>query len=115
MHLLLALVAVGTVTGPLLLQGAKPLWEEGARSIEQIVKACPTTRIYAASGWALGPAAKTKAARREDPVFRRAYQVLARTPRLYSALPRTEPGRGRSSRSMPGARLVRAHTEFCRG
>ena len=79
LHLLLALVAVGTVAAPLLLQGAKPLWEEGARSIAQIVKACPTTRIYAASGWALGPAANTKAARREDPVFKRAYQALART------------------------------------
>jgi hypothetical protein len=79
LHLLLALVAVATGAGPLLLQGGKPLWEEGARSIEQIVKACPTTRIYAASGWALGPAADTKAARREDPVFQRAYQALART------------------------------------
>jgi hypothetical protein len=79
LHLLLALVAVAMGAGPLLLQGAKPLWEEGARSIEQIVEACPTTRIYAASGWALGPAANTKAARREDPVFQRAYQALART------------------------------------
>jgi hypothetical protein len=79
LHLLLALVAVGMAAGPLLLQGAKPQWEEGARAIGQIVKACPTTRIYAASGWALGPAAHTKAARREDPVFRRAYQTLARS------------------------------------
>ena len=79
LHLLLALVAVAMVASPLLLQGAKPLWEEGARSIEHVVKDCPTTRIYAASGWALGPAAHTKAARREDPVFQRAYQALART------------------------------------
>lgn len=78
LDMLLALAAVGMGAGALLVQGAKPLWEEGARTIEQIVKACPTTRIYAASGWALGPAAGTKAARREDPVFQPAYQALGR-------------------------------------
>ena len=38
---------------------------------------CPTTRVFAASGWALGPAAETRTAHREDPVFARAYRVLA--------------------------------------
>jgi hypothetical protein len=33
--------------------------------------------VYAASGWALGPAAETRTARREDPVFERAYRSLA--------------------------------------
>lgn len=77
LRLLLALAAVVVVAQPLLMRGAKPLWDEGARTIAQIVRACPTTRIYAASGWALGPAAETFAARREDPVFQRAYQALA--------------------------------------
>jgi len=41
------------------------------------VAACPTTRVFAASGGALGPAAETRAALREDPVFARAYRLLA--------------------------------------
>lgn len=77
LHFLLALCAAALVTGQFLLHGAKPQWEEGARSIAQIVETCPTTRIYAASGWALGPAAMTRTALREDPVFRRAYEELA--------------------------------------
>jgi hypothetical protein len=77
LHVLLALWAAAMVSAQFLLHGAKPQWEEGARSVAQIVEACPTTRIYAASGWALGPAAETRAARREDPVFRRAYEELA--------------------------------------
>jgi len=73
LRLLLALVAVGVMAEPLLMRGAKPLWDEGARTIAKIVKACPSTQVYAGSGWALGPAAETFAARREDPVFQRAY------------------------------------------
>lgn len=74
---LLALVAVGTVAMPLALRGIKPQWDEGARSISEIVTKCATTKVYAASGWALGPAADTRAARREDQVFKRAYETLA--------------------------------------
>lgn len=74
---LLALVAVVTVAMPLALRGIKPQWDEGARSISEIVTKCATTKIYAASGWALGPAAETRAARREDQVFKRAYETLA--------------------------------------
>ncbi|MDP2330516.1 MAG: hypothetical protein Q8M19_07465 [Reyranella sp.] len=77
LRILLALWAAAVVSTQFLLHGAKPQWEEGARSVAQIVEACPTTRIYAASGWALGPAAETRAALREDPVFRRAYEELA--------------------------------------
>jgi len=74
---LLALVSVAVVAGPLITHGAKPQWQEGARTIARIVGDCPTTRVYAASGWAIGPAAKTRTARREDPVFERAYRLLA--------------------------------------
>jgi hypothetical protein len=75
---LLALGAVAVVAGPMMLNGAKPLWEESARTIARIVADCPTTEVYAASGWAIGPAAATRTARREDPVFQRAYEMLAR-------------------------------------
>jgi len=74
---LLTLVAVAGAARPLIETGIKPLWRENARTIAAIVAACPDTRVYAASGWALGPAAETRMARREDPVFERAYRSLA--------------------------------------
>ena len=74
---LLALVSVVVAASPLVASGIKPRWNEAARTIAQISASCPTTRVYAASGWALGPAADTRAARREDPVFERAYKSLA--------------------------------------
>ncbi|HZY50614.1 MAG TPA: hypothetical protein VFE64_12640 [Devosia sp.] len=74
---LLALVAVAVAAIPLVEAGIRPLWRENARTIGTIVDGCPTTQVYAASGWALGPAAQTRAARREDPVFERAYRTLA--------------------------------------
>jgi hypothetical protein len=49
----------------------------GARTISRIVTECPTTEVYAASGWALGPGAESRTAHREDPVFERAYGALA--------------------------------------
>jgi len=74
---LLALVSIAVAIGPMLQSGIKPLWNEDARTIARIVAGCPATRVYAASGWALGPAAETRTARREDPVFERAYRLLA--------------------------------------
>lgn len=74
---LLALVAVAVAASPLAASGIRPLWRENAQTIASIVADCPTTKVYAASGWALGPAADTRAARREDPVFERAYRTLA--------------------------------------
>jgi hypothetical protein len=74
---LLALVSVAVMAEPLVTHGVKPQWQEGARAIAQIVADCPTARVFAASGWAIGPAAETRAARREDPVFERAYRLLA--------------------------------------
>ena len=73
----LALVAVAAAARPLIETGIRPLWRENARTIATIVAGCPTTQVYAASGWALGPAAETRTARREDPVFERAYRSLA--------------------------------------
>jgi hypothetical protein len=74
---LLVLVAVAGAARPMLENGIKPLWRENARMIAEIVAGCPTTQVYAVSGWALGPAAETRMARREDPVFERAYRSLA--------------------------------------
>ena len=57
--------------------GIRPLWRENARTIATIVARCPTTQVYAASGWALGPAAETHAARREDRGDSIAYLLLS--------------------------------------
>jgi hypothetical protein len=74
---LLAVVSVAVVAEPMVRFGISPLWREGARTIAEIVAGCPTSRVYAASGWAVGPAAETRTARREDPVFERGYRSLA--------------------------------------
>ena len=74
---LLALAAVAAAARPMIENGIRPLWRDNARAIAAIVAGCPTTQVYAASGWALGPAAGTRMARREDPVFERAYRLLA--------------------------------------
>jgi hypothetical protein len=74
---LMAAVSVIVAALPLAQAGIKPMWSEGARTIRQIAAGCPSTRIYAASGWVPGPAAETRAAHREDPVFERAYRALA--------------------------------------
>jgi hypothetical protein len=74
---LLAVVAVAVPAVTLLEAGGKPLWRENAQTIAKMVAACPGTQVYAASGWVLGPAADTRAARREDVVFERAYRLLA--------------------------------------
>jgi hypothetical protein len=74
---LLALVAVVGAARPMIEGGIRPLWRENARTIATIVAGCPTTQVFAASGWAVGPAAETRMARREDPVFERAYRSLA--------------------------------------
>ena len=74
---LFALVAVAGAARPMIETGIRPLWRENARTIAGIVAGCPTTQVYAASGWALGPVARTRMARREDPIFERAYRSLA--------------------------------------
>lgn len=74
---LLTLAAVAAAARPMIESGIRPLWRENARAIGAIVAGCPATQVYAASGWALGPAAETRMARREDPVFERAYRSLA--------------------------------------
>jgi hypothetical protein len=74
---LLAFVSIAVVAGHLIDSGLKPKWRESAQTIARLVQQCPTTQVFAASGWVLGPAAETRAARREDPVFARAYRSLA--------------------------------------
>jgi len=100
---LLALVAVVGAARPMVEGGIKPLWRENARTIATIVAGCPTTQVYAASGWALGPAAETRMARREDPVFERAYRSLA-APWGYSVhFIGQLRGRNGSAHATPGA------------
>jgi hypothetical protein len=74
---LFALVAVAMAVSPQVRSGIEPLWQESAQTIAQITAGCPSARVIAASGWALGPAAETRTALREDAIFRRAYSSLA--------------------------------------
>jgi hypothetical protein len=74
---LLALVSVAAVAGPLAWNGISPEWKDGARKVERIVAECPTTQVYATSGWTLGEFADSHTALREDPVFERAHGLLA--------------------------------------
>jgi len=73
----LVVASVAVAAAPLISSGIKPKWLEGAQTIAEIVADCPTTEVLAASGWSIGPAAETRTARREDPVFDRAYRLLA--------------------------------------
>ena len=110
---LLALVAVAGAARPMIESGIRPLWRENARTIATIVAGCPTTQVYAASGWALGPAAETRMARREDPVFERAYRLARGALGLSRPLHRPTRGperqRARDAGRLSGAALVRAH------
>ncbi len=54
-------------------------WHTGAKQIARIIAACPTTRVYAASGWRLDEGTRSRAAAREEPVFTMGYQRLAAT------------------------------------
>jgi hypothetical protein len=74
---LLVLLAMVGAARPLIETGIRPMWREDAQTIAGIVAGCPTAEVYAASGWALGPGAGKRVARREDPVFERAYRLLA--------------------------------------
>lgn len=95
---LLALVAAVGAARPMIETGIRPLWRENAIMIAKIVAGCPTTQVYAASGWALGPAAATRMARREDPVFERAYRSLAAS----AGFPVRFIGQNGSARARPG-------------
>ena len=111
---LLALVAVVGAARPMLETGIRPLWRENARTIAAIVASCPTTQVYAASGWALGPAAETRMARREDVVFERAYRSLAAPwgyPVRFIGQIGGPTAARRRHRGLSGAALVRAHAE----
>ena len=96
---LLALVAVAGAARPMIENGIRPLWRENARTIAAIVAGCPTTQVYAASGWALGPAAATRMAGREDAVFERAYRSLAASAGFAVRFI----GQGGRARAMPGS------------
>ena len=115
LHLLLALVAVGMAAGPLLLQGAKPLWEEGApvdradrQSLSDDANLCRQRLGIGAGRQHEGGAARGSG-------LPACLSDAGPHPRLHGAFPRTERSRTRSPRQMPGARLVRAYAELCRG
>jgi hypothetical protein len=95
---LLALLSIAVVAGHLVDAGLKPKWLESARTIARLVQQCPTTQVFAASGWALGPAAETRTAQREDPVFARAYRALAE----QHGYPVTFIGQNDHARAAPG-------------
>lgn len=56
--------------------GLDGAWQSGAKKIAKIVRSCPQTRVYAASGWRLDISTRSKAARREERVFALGFKRL---------------------------------------
>lgn len=54
-------------------------WHNGAKRIARIIATCPTTQVFAASGWRLDDGTHSRAAAREEPVFAMGYTRLAAT------------------------------------
>lgn len=52
-------------------------WKENAEKIQKIVSICPSTKIYAANGYALTNKTINLGATHEQPVFSRGYRMLA--------------------------------------
>ncbi|KKC24529.1 hypothetical protein [Sphingomonas sp. SRS2] len=49
-------------------------WQTAGKKIARTIQDCPSTRVYAASGWRLDDGASSNAARREEPVFALGYR-----------------------------------------
>jgi hypothetical protein len=77
LYALLTAVSVGAVIVPFFLYGPNRHWNADAKLIAKIQKQCPSTRVYAATGWLLRDGGNSRTARREDPVFARGYVRLA--------------------------------------
>jgi len=75
----LAVVAVVSVIVSAIVNGLGSGWHVGAKRISRIVAACPATQVFAVSGWRLEDGSRSRAAKREEPVFTLGYKRLART------------------------------------
>lgn len=73
----LCAVAVGSAIASMAVGGLGGAWQNGAKKIARIASQCPETQIFAASGWRLDDGSKSRAARREEPVFTLGYRRLA--------------------------------------
>jgi len=73
---LLAATSAAAVIGPFFLHGANRHWNADAKLIAKIARPCPSTKVYAATGWLLRDGGDSNTARREDPVFARGYLLL---------------------------------------
>ncbi|MET0376938.1 MAG: hypothetical protein ABW128_22115 [Rhizorhabdus sp.] len=49
-------------------------WQTAGKKIARAIHDCPTTRVYAASGWRLDDGSRSNAAGREEPVFALGYR-----------------------------------------
>ncbi|MBD3761959.1 hypothetical protein O4H52_04650 [Sphingomonadaceae bacterium G21617-S1] len=78
MNALTAIAALSTIVAVTAhsLGGA---WQTAAKQIARIALECPGTPVYAASGWRLDDGSKSRAARREEPVFTLGYKRLGTT------------------------------------
>lgn len=53
-------------------------WQTSAKKLARLAEVCPGTAVYAASGWRLDDGYKSRAARREEPVFSLGYKTLGK-------------------------------------
>jgi hypothetical protein len=95
---LLAATSAAAVIGPFFFYGANRHWNADAKKIAKIARSCPTTKVYAATGWLLRDGSMSNTARREDPVFARGYILLGQT---YGFVPEII-GRNGPTHAMPG-------------
>lgn len=75
------MAAIGTVAilssfGSLAAIGLDGAWQTDAKKIARTVAACPSTRVYAASGWRLDEGTGSRAAQHEERVFMLGYSRL---------------------------------------
>jgi len=75
--LALAGVAVFSSLASLAALGVDGRWQSGAKKISRTVTACPSTEVFAASGWRLDSGSGSHAAAREEPVFALGYTYMA--------------------------------------
>lgn len=76
LFMLFAVVSAAVVLIPFVVHGPDRQWQANAKQIGRIVRRCPSTQVYAASGWLLRGGAGFRTARRDDPVFARGYRWL---------------------------------------
>lgn len=86
LFILFAAIAVAVVLIPFVAHGPERRWQANAKQIGRTVALCPTTTVYAASGWVLRDGIAFKTARRDEPIYARGYRGLGAsrgfTPRM---------------------------------